>query len=262
MSNTGVGGIKDSQGNYEIVGKGNSTLGTRGGTLLVPVGDVVGQTSGTLSVNVYTASTLVNPDTLSLNVQEFVPGTPPGAPVNVSSFKLSTTEASITVDSGQVYTVEPRTISGSIGSTIVTQFSSPTLIFDATGVTANAIAPKGAGVGTVSNLTMITVLNAYLSNISLTQSFVMPFDGDIVDVIVASPPNGSTTTVNRVSPGLGTFNVASLTAGAPLSLLRLSTFGNANGTSFTAGDTITISLTSAPANVRVCVYIIRTSAVA
>ena len=81
MANTGVGGIKDSQGNYEIVGKSNSALGTRGGTLLVPVGDVVGQTSGTLAVNVYTASTLTDPDTLTLNVQEFTPGTPPSVPI-------------------------------------------------------------------------------------------------------------------------------------------------------------------------------------
>lgn len=77
MSNTGVGGIKDSQGNYEIVGKSNSTLGTRGGTLLVPVGDVVGQTSGAISANVYTATTSGNASAVAVNVQAFTPASPP-----------------------------------------------------------------------------------------------------------------------------------------------------------------------------------------
>ena len=257
MANTGVGGIKDSQGNYEIVGKSNSTLGTRGGTLLVPVGDVVGQTSGTLAVNVYTASTLTDPDTLTLNVQEFTPGTPPSVPTVVSSLKLSKDKGSFTVYFFPILTVEPKVISGSIGGARVTALSGEALVFDST----NAIAPEGT-LGSAPNLTMITVLNANLSNFSLSQSFVMPFGGDIVDVIVANPDNGSDITVERVIPAGPTFTVTTLTAVAALSLLRLSTFDNANGTSFNSGDTITISATAAAASpVRVCVHIIRTTPV-
>jgi hypothetical protein len=257
MSNTGVGGIKDSQGNFEIVGKSNSTLGTRGGALLVPVGDVIGQTSGTLAVNVYTASTLTDPDTLTLNVQEFVPGTPPSVPLVISSLKLSKDKGSFTVDAFPILTVEPKVISGSIGGALVTALSGQALVFDAT----NAIAPEGATF-VAPNLTMITVLNADLSNASLSQSFVMPFGGDIVDVIVVNPDNGSTTTVQRVVPAGPTFPVTTLVAGAALSLLRLSTFGNASGTAFDPGDTITISTTAAAASpVRVCVHIIRTTPV-
>ena len=256
MANTGVGGIKDSQGNYEIVGKSNSTLGTRGGTLLVPVGDVVGQTSGTLAVNVYTASTLTDPDTLTLNVQEFIPGTPPSVPLVISSLKLSKDKGSFIVDSYPILTVEPKVISGSIGGASVTALSGEALVFDST----NAIAPEGATV-VAPNLTMITVLNANLSGALLSQSFVMPFGGDIVDVIVANPDNPSTTTVERVIPAGPTFTVTTLTAVAALSLLRLSTFGNANGVSFDSGDTITISTTAVLSTVRVCVHIIRTTPV-
>ena len=88
MAGTGVGGIKDSQGNYEIVGKGNSTLGTRSGTLSVPVGDVVGQTSGSVSANVYTASTLANPSAVAVNVQAFTPATPPTPAVVRAALQL------------------------------------------------------------------------------------------------------------------------------------------------------------------------------
>jgi hypothetical protein len=225
---------------------------------LVPVGDVVGQTSGTLAVNVYTASTLTDPDTLTLNVQEFTPGTPPSVPTVVSSLKLSKDKGSFTVDGFPILTVEPKVISGSIGGALVTALSGQALVFDS----PYAIAPEGANSFAAPNLTMITVLNADLSNALLSKSFVMPFGGDIVDVIVANPDNGSTTTVQRVVPAGPTFPVTTLVAGAALSLLRLSTFGNASGTAFDPGDTITISTTAVTASpVRVCVHIIRTTPV-
>ena len=38
---TGVGGIKDSQGNFEIIGKDSGSVGTRGGTFVMPIGDAI-----------------------------------------------------------------------------------------------------------------------------------------------------------------------------------------------------------------------------
>lgn len=258
-SGTGVGGVKDSQGNFEIIGRDNSSVGTRGGTFLVPVGDVIGQTSGTLAVNVYTASNVINPEVIALNVQEFVPGTPPGAPFVASSLTLSTEDVRITAGGGSV-ALEPVTVSGSIGNTFSFTISAPTIVLE-TGSSGNVIGNQ-ATTGFDPSLAVITVLTAYINNFALSQSFIMPFDGDIVDVIVASPPNGSTTTVNRVVPSVGTFNVATLVAGAPDSLLRLATFGSANGASFQAGDTLSIAIGAVPfGSVRVCVHIIRTTPV-
>jgi hypothetical protein len=242
------------------VGKSNSTLGTRGGTLLVPVGDVVGQTSGTLSVNVYTASTVTNPEVISLKVQEFVPGTPPGAPAPVSVFSMSSEAATLEVPSAD-FIMEPVTVSGTIGSTTSILAAAPTIILD-TNETGNFIGNRASPGGLAGpNLACPVVLSASLSNTSLSQSFVMPFSGDIIDVTVSNPPNGSTTTVSRVIPSVGTFNVASLLAGAPSQLLRLSTFGSGNGVSFSAGDTLTLAISAAPAPVRVCVHFLRTSVV-
>jgi hypothetical protein len=259
MSNTGVGGIKDSQGNYDIVGKSNSTLGTRGGTLLVPVGDPVGQTAGTLSVNVYTPSTLVNPEVISLKVQEFVPGTPPSVATPVSIFSMSSEDAKIIINGASVV-MEPTTVSGTIGSTTSCAIAASTVVLETS--SSGHFIGNQATTGFFASLSCLTILSASISNLALSQSFVMPFGGDIVDVSVANPPNGSTTTVNRIVPSVGTFSVASLVAGAPQQLLRLSTFGSASGASFNAGDTITISIGAVPAgSVRVCVYILRTSAV-
>ena len=77
---TGVGGIKDSQGNYEIIGKGDSQLGTRGGTLLVPLGDAPGQTPGQLLVNAVMSTTTPVATAISLNVVAFTPASPPSPP--------------------------------------------------------------------------------------------------------------------------------------------------------------------------------------
>ena len=77
---TGVGGIKDSQGNFEIIGKDSGSVGTRGGTFVMPIGDVSAQTPGALSVNVFTATTLHSAQAISLNVVAFTPGVPPAPP--------------------------------------------------------------------------------------------------------------------------------------------------------------------------------------
>jgi len=259
MSGTGVGGVKDSQGNFEIIGNDNSSVGTRGGTFVVPVGDVIGQTSGTLAVNVYTASTVTNPEVISLKVQEFVPGTPPGAPTVASSLSLSTDAMEITAGGGSI-TLEPVTVSGTIGNTVACTLSSQTIVLE-TGDTGNVITSRASD-GFDANLAVVMVLTAYISNLALSQSFVMPFGGDIVDVTVSSPPNGSTTTVNRVTPAPATFNVATLVAGGANQLLRLTTFGSAGGVSFNAGDTLTIAISAVPAgSVRVCVHLLRNTAV-
>lgn len=78
---TGVGGIKDSQGNFEIIGRGDSSMGTRGGTFLMPIGDAAGQTPGRLSVKLYVSD--VDPalaSSLSLELVPFTPALPPSAP--------------------------------------------------------------------------------------------------------------------------------------------------------------------------------------
>jgi hypothetical protein len=263
MAGTGVGGIKDSQGNYEIVGKGNSTLGTRSGTLSIPIGDVVGQTSGSMAVNVYSASTVVDPNTVLFNVQEFIPGTPPLLSGVASSLRLSKEDFAITAGTGNAersIVGEVRTIGG-LGTdlplvTVTAESTVGTILMEA----ANVVGGLGPSVQGIS----IAVANAFAVSFggpTTSYPIVVPFTGSILDVVVSNPSNGSTTSVTRTNSVLGVVNVVSLLATAPNQVLRMATYASANGVNFLAGDTITISTTDVNSQAKVYVYFARSTAV-
>lgn len=81
MAGTGVGGIKDSQGNYEILGKGDSVIGTRSGTLRTTVGDVPSQATGRMYTKLLFEDSSSPTDIWTVSMQGFTGGNPPTAPV-------------------------------------------------------------------------------------------------------------------------------------------------------------------------------------
>ena len=263
MATTGVGGIKDSQGNYEIVGKSNSTLGTRGGTLLVPVGDVIGQTSGTLLSNVYTATTLGNASAVSVNVQAFTPASPP-TPASVFS------SLSMGVESG-----------GSSGSFSLSTFSTgaaPKGVVeanvDATVGDYTRIATSSSGsiihdgfnqypvsAGTNSSITESFFLIVKTSSGAGTRTLIAPCDGTFTDAVCLINVAASDVLLK-----LNGVTVCTLAATADF--VRRSTGFSLPASSdpvvdFVKGDTITIQYPATPINTRsiLKIFYIRTGSV-
>jgi hypothetical protein len=251
MSNTGVGGIKDSQGNYDIVGKSNSTLGTRGGPLLVPVGDVVGQTSGAISANVYTATTLGNASAVAVSVQAFTPASPPTPASAVSSLSMG-------VDVG--------------GDGVLALVNANE---DGIRVGVDAVVGSYTKVGGETTPTWIDAVNAYPSKMpslpvgqstldaffafhftagdALTRSITLPFDGQVCDAVAQiSSPGDVDIVVNAAT-------VETLVAGTTV---RRATGFSPIVPTFTKGQTLQVTLAAAPVGTAlVRVHYIRTGSV-
>ena len=180
---TGVGGIKDSQGNYSIIAKGDSQLGTRSGTLSVPLGDVVGQTPGSLSINALVRSDTFNDEAISIGVSSFVPGTPPSAPVQQVGLTLGTEQVGI-----NEYPVFALRSNNSEGISLDTQDydSDPevrTLTANANRVylDANSVIPNK-----ITQTSTVSVESMFFFRIpTLADSRVItaPFDGYFTDVV-------------------------------------------------------------------------------
>ena len=249
MANTGVGGIKDSQGNYEIVGKSNSALGTRGGTLLVPVGDVIGQTSGTLVANVYTATTLGDASAVALNVQAFVPGSPP-SPANVVSSLTMGVDA--TGDGVLALIAEIGTEHGVRVAVDAALGSYTTLAGATTWLDSDVSYPNKSGLSGGSALDAFFLFNFVFGG-PTTRSALLPFDGQICDVIAQIFSAGD---VDIIVDGV---SVATL-APAGVTVRRATDFSPVVPT-FTKGQLLEVTLAGGSSTAMVRVYYIRTGSV-
>jgi hypothetical protein len=252
MSSTGVGGIKDSQGNFEIVGASNSTLGTRGGTLLVPVGDVIGQTSGTLAANVYTATTLGNTSTVSLNVQAFVPGSPP-TPANV----VSSLTMGVDVGGGGVLALIAKSsdLAADYGVKVgvdATMGAYTTLSGATTWLEGNSAYPNKLPTASTGSSAVDAFFAFHFSGAG-SRNLTLPFNGQICDVIAQINSAGSVVAL------IDAVDVTTLFAGA---VVRRATSFSPAVPSFTKGQTLTVTLDATVVGTAlVRVYYLRTGAV-
>ena len=249
MATTGVGGIKDSQGNYEIVGKSNSTLGTRGGTLLVPVGDVVGQTSGTLLSNVYTATTLGNASAVSVNVQAFTPASPPTPASAVSSLSMG-------VDVGgdgvlALVNASDEGIRVGVDATVgaYTKVAGQTTWLEGEDTYPNEVPDISTGASTLDAFFAFHFTNLGV----LTRSITLPFDGQVCDAVAQiNSPGDVDIVVNAAT-------VETLVAGTTV---RRATGFSPIVPTFTKGQTLQVTLAAAPIGTAlVRVHYIRTGSV-
>jgi len=261
MSNTGVGGIKDSQGNFEIVGKSNSTLGTRGGTLLVPVGDVVGQTSGTLVANVYTATTLGNASAVALNVQAFVPGSPP-TPASVVSGLTMGVDTTLNVSGDGVLALIAEIGPGPVEHGVRVGVDPAvggytggytTLAGETTWLESDKSYPNKSPVLSTGTSTVDAFFSFHFSG-SGTRSLILPFDGQICDVVAQIFSPGD---VNILVNGV---TVGTLVPGG--AEIRRATGFSPVVPTFTKGQLLEVDLAAAPVGTAmVRVYYIRTGSV-
>ncbi len=249
MSNTGVGGIKDSQGNYEIVGKSNSTLGTRGGTLLVPVGDVVGQTSGAISANVYTATTSGNASAVAVNVQAFTPASPPTPASAVSSLTMGVD----TGGDGVLALVNANDEGVRVGVDAVvgpyTKLAGATTWIEGVDSYPNQLPAVSTGASAVDAFFSFHFTNPGVS----TRSITLPFDGQICDVVAQ---------INSAGNVDALINAVSVTTLAAGSIVRRATSFSPTVPTFTKGQTLTVTLAAAVVGTAlVRVHYLRTGAV-
>lgn len=253
---TGVGGIKDSQGNYSIVAQGDSTLGTRSGTLSVPLGDVVGQKSGKLAVTALTRTDTPDDAALSLSVSSFVPGNPPSAPTPRMTFSLGTEQDS--VDTRGVFSFADdgvpllalKTEAFVDGDRPTLTVAPKVVFFDSTWVIPNAV--NFSGVVVMESMFYFTTGSG-----AGPIDFVAPFSGTFTDVVVLiNAPGGSVTL--KVNGSL----VSTLSA-TPDFVRRATSFVNPSDATdpicgFSRGDTLTVTVPVHSNSVIAKVFFVRT----
>lgn len=272
MAGTGVGGIKDSQGNYVILGKGDSQIGTRSGTLKTTVGDVAGQTTGRMYTAIQFEQTPKPTNIWTLSLQGFSASSPVTLPNELvllqggsDSFIINVTPQAGGDDTG--FRVDLRFV-GQASTLSSNLFGAAVILGDPTGTDDTIFVPNTIvlNAGPRSTVATATLTYSFSKTNGQEDQFPFPFSCKIIDAWIIGVDVADAVELRRCVNGIPaalaftTLNGAGADSLVRATTMTADTFAGSSGVP-TLNNELNVRFTGAgPITGRLCITIVRAGA--